>query len=145
MTEHGPERRAIREAMTRLLDGQPVRSDGKLTIKSLAEEAGVKRWILTHRHQDLQAEFRDRIATHGNDPEPVRALKERVEILTGENRHLREQLRETRSTITMLERHIAVEALESSRMPDDPTPATTLRPVPEPVQLAEEPPSDPKG
>ena len=145
MTEHGPERRAIREAMTRLLDGQPVRSDGKLTIKSLAEEAGVKRWILTHRHQDLQAEFRDRIATHGNDPEPVRALKERVEILTEENRHLREQLRETRSTITMLERHIAVEALESSRMPDDPTPATTLRPVPEPVQLAEEPPSDPKG
>ena len=41
MTEHGPERRAIREAMTRLLDGQPVRSDGKLTIKSLAEEAGI--------------------------------------------------------------------------------------------------------
>ena len=27
----------------------------------------------------LQAEFRDRIAAHGTDPEPVRALKERVE------------------------------------------------------------------
>lgn len=75
MTKHEPERRTIREAMTRLLDGQPVRSDGKLTIKSLAEEAGVKRWILTHRHQDLQAEFRDRIAAHGTDPEPVRALR----------------------------------------------------------------------
>ena len=36
MTDHEPERRAIREAMTRLLDGQPVRSDGKLTIKSLS-------------------------------------------------------------------------------------------------------------
>jgi len=145
MTEHGPERRAIREAMTRLLEAQPVRSDGKLTIKSLAEEAGVKRWILTHRHQDLQAEFRDRIAAHGTDPEPVRALKERVETLTAENRRLREQLRETRSTITMLERHIAVEALESRCAPDDPTPARTLRPVPERVQPAEEPPSDPKG
>lgn len=144
MTEHGPERRAIREAMTRLLEAQPVRSDGKLTIKSLAEEAGVKRWILTYRHQDLQAEFRDRIASHGTDPEPVRALKERVETLTAENRRLREQLRETGSTIAMLERHIAVEALESNRAPA-PTPARTLRPVPEPVQPAEEPASDPKG
>src|SRR5690625_5844027 len=67
MTDHDPERRAIREAMTRLLEAHPIRSDGKLTVKSLADEAGVKRWILTHRHQDLQAEFRDRVATHGTD------------------------------------------------------------------------------
>ena len=133
MTEHGPERRAIREAMTRLLDGQPVRSDGKLTIKSLAEEAGVKRWILTHRHQDLQVEFRDGIAAHGTDPEPVRALKERVDTLTEENRRLREQLRETRSTIAMLERHIAVEALEAARSSTTSSEARPprLRPVPE--------------
>lgn len=133
MTDHGPERRAIREAMTRLLDGQPVRSDGKLTIKSLAEEAGVNRWILTHRHQDLQVEFRDRIAAHGTDPEPVRALKERVETLTEENRRLREQLRETRSTIAMLERHIAVEALEAARSSTTSSEARAprLRPVPE--------------
>ena len=132
MTDHGPERRAIREAMTKLLGGQPVRSDGKLTIKSLAEEAGVKRWILTHRHQDLQIEFRDRIAAHGTDPEPVRALKERVETLTEENRRLREQLRETRSTIAMLERHIAVEALETARSSTTSSEARPprLRPVP---------------
>src|SRR5699024_11572372 len=67
MTDHDPERRAIREAMTRLLEAHPIRSDGKLTVKSLADEAGVKRWILTHRHQDLQAEFRDRVATHGTE------------------------------------------------------------------------------
>lgn len=133
MTEHGPERRAIREAMTRLLDGQPVRSDGKLTIKSLAEEAGVKRWILTHRHQDLQVEFRDRIASHGTDPEPVRVLKERVETLTEDNRRLRGQLREARGTIAMLERHIAVEALEATRNPVATAQASRprLRPVPE--------------
>lgn len=64
--------------------------------------------------------------------------------LTAENRRLREQLRETRSTGAMLERHIAVEALESNRAPA-PTPARTLRLVPEPVQSAEEPASDPKG
>ncbi|UJH71814.1 hypothetical protein [Ornithinimicrobium sp. INDO-MA30-4] len=140
MTEHGPERRAIREAMTRLLEGHPVRSDGKLTIKSLAEEAGLKRWILTHRHQDLQAEFRDRIAAHGTDPEPVRALKERIEIVTAENRRLREQLREARSTIAMLERHIAVEALEATRSSTTPAEAgpPRLRPVPDKTDLPTE-------
>lgn len=133
MTDHGPERRAVRDAMTRLLEGAPVRSDGKLTIKSLAEEAGVKRWILTHRHQDLQAEFRDQVASRGIDPEPVRVLKGQVEDLTVENRRLRGQLREARATISMLERHIAVEALEASHAiaPAGPDPPR-LRPVPEP-------------
>ena len=55
-------RRAIRDAMDRLIAGEPLHSDGKLTIKSLAEEAQTKRWLLTHRHTDLQAEFRARIA-----------------------------------------------------------------------------------
>lgn len=134
MTDHGPERRTIRDAMTRLLDGAPIRSDGKLTIKSLAEEAGVKRWILTHRHQDLQVEFKDRVARHGTDPEPVRMLKGHIEGLTEENRRLREQLREARATISMLERHIAVEALEAARAgpPAGPDPPR-LRPVPEPT------------
>lgn len=133
MTKHEPERRTIREAMTRLLDGQPVRSDGKLTIKSLAEEAGVKRWVLTHRHQDLQVEFRDRVAAHGTDPEPVRALKGRVEGLTEENLRLRKQLRQAKATIAMLERHIAVEALETTRtIPAAGTEPPRLRPVLEP-------------
>ena len=50
-TEH--ERQVIRDAMDRLLAGTPIRSDGKLTVKSLATEADVKRWILTHKHTDL--------------------------------------------------------------------------------------------
>ena len=57
------ERRIIRDAMDRLLAGTPIRSDGKLTAKSLAVEADVKRWRLTHHHTDLQDEFRDKIQT----------------------------------------------------------------------------------
>lgn len=34
--------RAITEAMVRLLIGIPMRSDGQLTVKSLATEAGLK-------------------------------------------------------------------------------------------------------
>ena len=45
---------AIRDAMDRLIEGKALHSDGKLTVKSLAEEARVKRWLLTHRHTDLQ-------------------------------------------------------------------------------------------
>ena len=60
MTDQSDEqvRRVIRDAMERLIAGKPLHSDGKLTVKSLAEEARVKRWVLTHRHTDLQDEFR---------------------------------------------------------------------------------------
>ena len=36
MTDPDTQRAAIRDAMARLLDGAPIRSDGKLTIKTLA-------------------------------------------------------------------------------------------------------------
>ena len=115
MSDHTTERAAIRDAMTRLLDGAPIRSDGKLTIKSLADEAGVKRWLLTHRHTDLQTEFRARIDSHGRDPEPVQRLKQELQHLEQDNTRLREDLRQARATVALLERHIAVDALERLR------------------------------
>ncbi len=132
MTISEQERRAIRDAMTRLLDGAPIRSDGKLTIKSLADEADVKRWVLTHKHKDLQDEFRSRVTKHGHDPEPVRQLKGRVDTLTEENRRLRTQLREAKATCSMLQRLIAVEALEAQTVPraGAPPDGPRLRPVP---------------
>jgi len=117
VTDTDTERQAIREAMGRLLQGQPIRSDGGLTIKSLADEAAVKRWILTHRHQDLQDEFRARVAQHGSDPEPVRLLKARVQDLQQENQQLRAKLREAEATTSMFERLVAVEALEAHTTP----------------------------
>jgi hypothetical protein len=131
MTEQELERQAIGDAMTRLLDGAPIRSDGKLTITSLAVEADVKRWILTHRHLDLQDEFRSRVAEHGRDPEPVRLLKVRVEELKQENTRLRAELREAKVTCSLLERLVAVEALEAQTTPRPGAPPDQprLRPV----------------
>ncbi len=131
MTDIEPERQVIREAMGRLLEGQPLRSDGKLTIKSLADEADVKRWILTHRHQDLQDEFRARVARHGSDPEPVRRLKDELADLKQENQRLRAELRQAKATTSMLERLVAVEALEAHTTPRPGAPpgTPTLRPV----------------
>ena len=130
MTEPESERQAIRDAMARLLDGQPIRSDGKLTIKSLADEAGVKRWLLTHRHTDLQAEFRARIDSHGRDPETVQRLKQELEHLEQDNKRLREDLRQAKATVVLLERHIAVDALEQLRRPTGDDRHDRLRAVP---------------
>lgn len=49
--------RAITDAIVRLLAGTPLRSDGKLTIKSLSEEAGLRRNKLTHKHTGLKDLF----------------------------------------------------------------------------------------
>jgi hypothetical protein len=42
-TDDASLRRAIRDAMERIIDGEPLYSDGKLTVKALAEEARIKR------------------------------------------------------------------------------------------------------
>lgn len=109
-------RRTIRDAMDRLIDGKPLHSDGKLTIKSLAEEARVKRWLLTHRHTDLQDEFRSRIDNTDTEPPILMALrdekadaKERIKKLTAEVTALT-------ATIHQLERIIQVVALENEQL-----------------------------
>lgn len=63
------ERRLIRDAMDRLLTGQPIRSTGALTVVALAEEAGVKRHLLTHRHPDLKDEFYAKVKAQGTTPQ----------------------------------------------------------------------------
>ncbi|WP_330230363.1 hypothetical protein OHA40_31040 [Nocardia sp. NBC_00508] len=51
------ERDAIIAAMERLFAGTPLRSSGNLDIISLAEESGLKRNKLTHKHTDLKDRF----------------------------------------------------------------------------------------
>lgn len=81
-TKNGDDvRRTVRDAMDRLLEGKPIRSDGKLTIKSLAAEAGVKRWVLTHQQTDLQQEFRDRCNRQRDTPQNQKDLIEELEAL----------------------------------------------------------------
>lgn len=74
-------RRTVRDAMDRLLLGVPIRSDGKLTIKSLAVEAGIKRWVLTHQHTDLKEEFRERCDRQGETPENQKQFSEKYELM----------------------------------------------------------------
>ncbi|MFF0132037.1 hypothetical protein ACFYTG_41090 [Streptomyces mirabilis] len=54
--------------MVRLLIGAPLHSDGKLTIVSLAAEAGLRRNKLTHKHTGLKDLFYALV--RGRDPSP---------------------------------------------------------------------------
>lgn len=76
-TSDEQERQAILLAMDRLLNGQTTR---KLTVKDLAEEAGVKRYCLTQKHTDLKDLFYRRVAESGEQQEPAYVLRLRERI-----------------------------------------------------------------
>jgi hypothetical protein len=76
--QHQAERAAIQAAADRLLAGTPLRATGELTVVQLAAEAGVKRWLLTHRHRDLAEQFQARAKALSGDPPSVRNLKAQV-------------------------------------------------------------------
>lgn len=55
------ERKLLRAAGQRLLDGAPAHSNGALTIAGLAREAGLSRARIYEHHPDTVQEFRARI------------------------------------------------------------------------------------
>ena len=116
MNTEDKERRMIRDAMDRLLAGAPIRSDGKLTVKSLAAEAGVKRWLLTHRHTDLQDEFRDKIQTHGSTTDTMSALADDNARLTRKLEQARADLKQARTENNHYTRVIQVLTVELEQL-----------------------------
>lgn len=121
MTDQADEhvRRAIREAMDRLIAGKALHADGKLTVKALAQEARVKRWLLTHRHTDLQGEFRARIANIAVEPPAIRALQEEKAEIMAKVRALTADGTALTATVHQLERIINVLALENRQLRGD--------------------------
>jgi hypothetical protein len=91
MSPSDAERDQISRATEALLAGQ---IPGPLTVVRLAEAAGVKRWLLTHRHPDLMRDFQDRAAHINRENPEVLKLRERLAGLERENRELRVRLRD---------------------------------------------------
>lgn len=81
------ERRLIAEAVQRLLGRTPQRSDGKLTIASLAIEAGVSRQRLYEHHADVIADFPDPGKRHSRHQ--PRNLSAPLAACRGTRTHLR--------------------------------------------------------
>ncbi|WP_335992364.1 hypothetical protein [Glycomyces sp. MUSA5-2] len=110
------ERAKIIAAMSRLLDGIPLRSDGALTVVSLAVEAEVKRHVLTHRHTDLKDEFYARVRAQGHVPDSERRLRERLDQAEAQLAELREENTDLRATNEGYARVVNLLTLENAEL-----------------------------
>ena len=116
MTDSDRERRTIRDAMDRLLAGEPIRSNGRLTVSALADEAGVKRWRLTHKHPDLQDEFRARVRAQGSTPEALRDLQEKNAQLREQHERDREALKQATADLKRMGCVVQVLARDNAQL-----------------------------
>jgi ABC-type transport system involved in cytochrome bd biosynthesis fused ATPase/permease subunit len=115
MTTHR-QRDQIRAAMDRLLAGTPLRSDGALTVVSLAVEASVKRHVLTHRHTDLKDEFYAHVRAQGHIPASEQQLREQLESAKRQLAEAREDNRQLKKSIEAFARIVNVLTVENDRL-----------------------------
>ncbi|MFJ5817486.1 hypothetical protein ACIQGT_26840, partial [Streptomyces sp. NPDC093108] len=112
----GPEIQAITDAMVRLLIGTPLRSDGQLTIKSLAEEAGLKRNKLTHKHTGLKDLFYALVQMQDSRPKVLDGLKQQNDQLKEKLADLRQEHNQLVTDVKQLVRVIHVLEVENHQL-----------------------------
>ncbi|MGK5693472.1 hypothetical protein ACSNOJ_11345 [Streptomyces sp. URMC 128] len=107
---------AITDAMIRLLVGTPLRSDGQLTIKSLAQEAGLKRNKLAHKHTRLKDLFYALVRMQDTRPKVVDELKRTNDELLHKLTHLRAERDRLRTDVQQLVRVVHVLEVENQQL-----------------------------
>ncbi|AEM88691.1 hypothetical protein [Streptomyces violaceusniger] len=114
-----PTAAALQAACERLLRGEPARSDGSLTVASLAMEAGVSR-ASAYRHPHVVAEFRKLVADLEDAAAPSPTPREEVQALKAVERRLRQEhareVRELRFCINVLAQQVQFLTLENQRL-----------------------------
>lgn len=89
----------LRAAADRLVAGAPLRSSGKLTISDLAAEAGIKRWILTHKHPELKDRYQAEFQALGRKPAPLQAALDTIAQLEQDLTRARQDRRHLRDLV----------------------------------------------
>ncbi|MFI6213255.1 hypothetical protein ACIBCD_14800 [Nocardia brasiliensis] len=102
--------------MDRLLTGNPINSTGALTVLQLAAEAGVKRWVLTHKHTDLRDEFQSRRSQVNGIPDAYQHLQARIVDLTARNQRLRSEKSDLEHQVALYAQLIHELATENARL-----------------------------
>ncbi len=128
-TEDAAEIRAITQAMIRLLAGVPLRSDGQLTIKSLAEEAGLRRNKLTHKHTGLKDLFYALARSQHHRPKIADGLHADNDLLRRKLTGLRAEHSKLKDQLALFARVIHVLEVENARLREQSRPADTIRPL----------------
>ncbi|MEV6867616.1 hypothetical protein AB0M44_42335 [Streptosporangium subroseum] len=107
---------ALQAAMERLLTGEPDRSDGALTVASLAREAGVSR-ATAYRVGEVLQRFRQRVDERASGPDVPATLRERIHELTGELREARrarhEEIQGLRRSVEVLAQQVQALTLDN--------------------------------
>ncbi|QIJ60660.1 helix-turn-helix domain-containing protein [Streptomyces sp. JB150] len=105
--------------MDRLLAGEPQRSDGSLTVASLAREAGISRATAYRATEALEA-FRQRVDERTSGPDVPATLREHIRKLQGELREARraryEEITDLRRSVDTLAQHVQVLTLDNERL-----------------------------
>jgi ACT domain-containing protein len=108
---------ALEEAMQRLLEGRPARTDGTLTIANLAREAGVSR-ATANRATDILARFRDHL-DQADDDLPA-TLRDKIGTLTAQvtelKRREKQEITDLRATVSTLAQHVQALTLENQAL-----------------------------
>ncbi|MFB6978201.1 hypothetical protein [Streptomyces scopuliridis] len=90
----------LRTAADRLLDGTPLHSPGKLTILDLAEEAQVKRWLLTHKYPTtLMAKYQAEFKAARHKSEPVKKAEAELDKLREDPAKVRNEKRQLKELV----------------------------------------------
>lgn len=116
MRKEAQERRAIRDAMDRLLKGEPIRSDGSLTAVALATESDVSRWKVYQEYRGLLDEFRTRAALQDNTPRALRDLQEKHAKLKERHIGTRNALAQSAADVKRLSCVVNVLTLENAQL-----------------------------
>jgi len=121
--------RAITEAMVRLLAGVPLRSDGQLTIKSLAEEAGLRRNKLTHKHTGLKDLFYALVRSQDHRPKIADQLQADNDLLRRKLADLRAEHTQLKEQHARFARVIHVLEVENAQLREQSQASDVVRPL----------------
>lgn len=110
------EREAITAAMQRLLAGRPLRSSGDLTIVALADEAGLRRNKLTHKHTDFKDLFYAEVKARNGIPASETKLRERITALEARIASLRQERDDYRAAAETFARAVHVLTVENDTL-----------------------------
>lgn len=126
------ERDRIHAAMERILAGAPERSDGALTIKSLAAEADVPCNALTQRHLDLKNQFYAKVKERGQPTDVEVRLRKQIvklkELRTADKEELVE-LREDREALVRVINQLTLENRQLRQQLMAPSPIVRILPT----------------
>ena len=128
-SQHAKEVRAITEAMVRLLVGVPLHSDGQLTIKSLAQEAGLRRNKLTHKHTGLKDLFYALVRSQEHRPRIADRLQSDNDRLRQELIELRARHAHFKEQLAQFARVVHVLEVENAQLRKQSQPGDVIRPL----------------